>query len=194
MHMDGAQGKTSISPRELHRRLAGGMPACLLDVRSPGEFETLHVPGARLVPLGDLEPDSVQKLRGGPNTPIFIFCQSGGRARQAIAKLERAEVRGCILVAGGTQAWLEAGLPVNRGQRTVLPLMRQVQIAVGSISGAGALLALSLNPLFALVPLAMGCGLLFAGISGTCGLASLLAKMPWNRANRCRSTCLTKEA
>ena len=82
---------------------------------------------------------------------------------------------------GGTQAWIDAGLPVNRGESGVLPLMRQVQITVGFISAAGAVLALTVNPRFAVIPLVAGCGLLFAGLTGFCGLALLLAKMPWNK-------------
>ena len=90
---------------------------------------------------------------------------------------------GCVLVEGGTQAWIEAGLPVNRGQSRVLPLMRQVQITVGFLSAAGALLALTVNKFFALIPLVVGCGLLFAGVTGFCGLALVLAKMPWNQTS-----------
>ena len=83
-----------------------------------------------------------------------MLCQSGGRARKAIEKLERAGVHGCVLVEGGTQGWMDAGLPVDRGQSKVLPLMRQVQITVGFISAVGAVLALAVNPLFAIIPLA----------------------------------------
>ena len=185
--MNTLQVRTSIAPHELHRVLAGGGPAQLLDVRTPAEFAGAHVPGAKLIPLDDLDPASFARQRGAEEIPIYVLCQSGGRARKAIERLERAGVRNCVLVEGGTQGWIDAGLPVNRGQSHVLPLMRQVQITVGFISASGAVLALAVNPLFAIVPLVMGCGLLFAGISGTCGLALLLAKMPWNRALSCDS-------
>ncbi len=191
--MNSLQVKTSIEPRELQRLLAEGGPAQLLDVRTPGEFAAAHVPGAQLIPLDDLDPAAFGQRRGGVETPVYVLCQSGGRARKAIEKLERAGVRGCVLVEGGTQGWMEAGLPVNRGRSGTLPLMRQVQITVGFISAAGAALALGVDPLFAIIPLVMGCGLLFAGITGTCGLALLLAKMPWNRAQNCGSCCETKE-
>ncbi|MGP8200234.1 MAG: rhodanese-like domain-containing protein [Limisphaerales bacterium] len=191
--MNIAQAKTSIQPTELQRLLDEGRPAQLLDVRTPGEFAAAHVPGARLVPLGDLDPAAFQRERGGEEVPVYVLCQSGGRARKAIEKLEQAGVRGCVLVEGGTQGWIDAGLPVTRGKSAVLPLMRQVQIAVGSISALGAVLALTVNPLFAIIPLLTGCGLMFAGISGTCGMALLLAKMPWNRAQACGSCCATKE-
>ena len=186
------QTETSIQPLELHRRLAEGGPAQLLDVRTPGEFAAAHVPGAKLIPLDDLDPAAFQQQRGGGDTPVYVLCQSGGRARKAIAKLERAGVRGCVLVEGGTQGWMDAGLPVERGQSTVLPLMRQVQIIIGLVSAVGAALALAVNPLFAIIPLVTGCGLLFAGITGLCGMALLLAKMPWNRAPSRGACCATK--
>jgi len=68
--------------------------------------------------------------------------------------------------------------------------MRQVQIVVGSLSAVGAILALAVNTWFAILPLLLGCGLIFAGISGTCGMALLLARMPWNRGQvRCSHCC-----
>jgi hypothetical protein len=139
--------------------------------------------------LDDLNPADFRRLAENGD-PIYILCQSGGRARKAIAKLEEAGVDGCVLVEGGTQAWIDAGLPVERSGGGGLPLMRQVQIIVGSLSGLGAALALAVNSYFAVIPLILGCGLLFAGLTGTCGLALLLAKMPWNRARSCSAGCV----
>src|ERR1039458_3387579 len=185
MIMNDLQAKTSIPPRELHRLLADGRPAQLRDVRAPGEFAAAHVPEAKLIPLDALDPAAFQRQRGAEEIPVYVLCHSGGRARRAIDRLERAGVHGCVLVEGGTQAWMDAGLPVIVGQSRALPLMRQVQITIGLISAAGAVLALAANPLFAIIPLVMGCGLVFAGITGICGLALLLAKMPWNRVPGC---------
>ena len=185
----------SVGPRELLRRLAAGSPARLLDVRTPGEYADAHVPGAQLIPLDELDAAAFRRERGGDCTPVYVLCQSGGRARRAIEKLERAGAQGCVLVEGGTQAWIDAGLPVNRGESKVLPLMRQVQITVGFLSAAGAALALAVNPWFALIPLVTGCGLLFAGLTGFCGLALLLAKMPWNKTSTCESaSCCSTES
>jgi len=181
------QPPSAISPRELHERLAAG-GAELLDVRTPGEFAGAHVPGARLIPLDELDAAGFLKQRGPGDKPIYVLCQSGGRARRAIEKFQRAGFAGCVLVQGGTQGWIDAGLPVNRGVSSVWPLMRQVQLVVGLVSAAGAALALTVNPWFALIPLAMGCGLLFAGITGFCGLALVLAKMPWNQGVKFNST------
>ena len=94
---------------------------------------------------------------------------------------------------GGTQGWIDAGLPVHHGSLSVLPIMRQVQIVVGSLSLVGAILALTVNRWFAVVPLHLGCGLLFAGISGTCGMALLLARMPWNQGQSHCAHCADQE-
>jgi rhodanese-related sulfurtransferase len=184
--MTNIQVKNSIAPRELCQQLSGGAEIELLDVRTPGEFDTAHVPGARLIPLDDLDA-AVFLKQHAPDKPIYVLCQSGGRARKAIEKFRRAGFENCVLVEGGTQAWMDAGLPLNRGKSKILPLMRQVQITVGAISAMGAVLALVVNPWFAVIPLATGCGLLFAGLTGFCGLALVLAKMSWNRAANCNS-------
>lgn len=176
------QNKSSVPARELSRRLASGAPAELLDVRTPGEFAAAHVPGARLVPLDELDAGAFLHQRADCDAPLYVLCQSGGRARRAIEKFQRAGFDGCVLVEGGTQAWMDAGLPVNRGESRVLPLMRQVQIVVGLLTAVGSVLALAVNPWFTVVPLVMGSGLLFAGITGLCGLALVLAKMPWNKS------------
>ncbi len=179
------QPQSSVTARELHRRLADGHAAELLDVRTPAEFASAHLPGARLAPLDELDAAHFLKQRGSNDKPIYVLCQSGGRARRAIEKFHRAGFGGCVLVEGGTQAWIDAGLPVNRGESKVVPLMRQVQMVVGFVSAAGAALALTVSPWFALLPLAAGCGLFIAGATGFCGLALMLAKMPWNKISNC---------
>ena len=100
MIMNTLQAKTSIQPLELQRLLAEGRPAQLVDVRTPVEFATAHVPGAKLIPLGDLDPAAFRRERGVEGIPVYVLCQSGGRARKAIEKLEQAGVHGCVLVRG----------------------------------------------------------------------------------------------
>ncbi|HXU76994.1 MAG TPA: rhodanese-like domain-containing protein, partial [Methylomirabilota bacterium] len=152
----------------------------VLDVRTPGEFASGHVPGARLAPVDELNAGAF--LAGHDRSkPLYVLCQTGGRARKAIELFRRAGFEGCVLVEGGTQAWIDCGLPVNRLPGGTLPLMRQVQVVAGTISATGAALALAVHPGFALIPMLVGCGLLFAGLTGFCGMALLLAKMPWNR-------------
>jgi rhodanese-related sulfurtransferase len=181
MVMMHSQTKSSVTPAELQRLTQAGT-VDILDVRTPAEFESVHIPGAVLAPLDRVDAATFLKTRGNPSRPIYVVCHSGGRARKAIEKFQRAGFDACVLVEGGTQAWLDAGLPVIRGSRRTLSVLRQVQITIGIISGAGAALALTVHRGFALLPLLTGCGLLFAGLTGTCGLALLLAKMPWNQA------------
>jgi rhodanese-related sulfurtransferase len=179
----------TISPKELYGLLTGGHRAFVLDVRTPAEYAAAHVPGARLAPLDKLDAGAFLKTQVRDDKPIYVLCQGGARARRAIEKFQRAGFYECVLVEGGTQAWMEAGLPVNRSERKVLPLMQQVQLTIGLVSGMGAGLALAVNKWFALIPLATGCGLLVAGLTGFCGLAMLLAKMPWNRDAKAQSGC-----
>lgn len=185
--MNALPTENSIAPHDLQRRLAAGQPAQLLDVRTPPEHASGHVPGAQLLPLDELDAAAFCRTRTANSPPVYVLCQSGSRAKRAIAKLEQAGARGCVLVEGGTQAWLDAGLPVNRSASRVLPLMRQVQIIVGFVAALGSGLALAVDPRFAVLPLVMGSGLLFAGLTGYCGLALVLAKMPWNKTAACNS-------
>jgi len=182
----------SISPAQLATLLSTGNTHELLDVRTNPEYVTAHVPGARLIPLNKLKINDLL-LQHKLDTPIYLLCHSGARAASAIEQLELAGCRDGVLVEGGTQAWIDAGLPVHRGTSTVIPIMRQVQIVAGSLSATGAILALSLSSWFALLPLFLGCGLLFAGLTGTCGMALLLVRMPWNRTQSSSSHCCTPE-
>jgi len=174
--------------------IASGGPVELLDVRTPGEFESAHVPGAKLVPLDELDAGAFLKQRAEANQPVYVLCQSGGRARKAIEKLQQAGFGGCVLVEGGTQAWIEAGLPVTRGAAKVISLERQVRIAAGSLVLTGVLLAYFVHPAFIALSAFVGAGLVFAGITDWCGMGLLLAKMPWNQKSGCASgsCCKTK--
>jgi rhodanese-related sulfurtransferase len=183
--MNGLQVK-SVSPAHLGLLLATGQSPQLLDVRTPPEFAAAHIPGATLIPLDCLRPADYLKHHPAGKS-IYVICQSGARARKAIESFEACGCPDAVLIEGGTQAWIDAGLPVNRGESNVLPIMRQVQIVVGSLSVLGSLLALAVSAWFALIPVFLGSGLLFAGITGTCGMALLLARMPWNRS---QSECL----
>lgn len=178
-----------ISPAALAAFLDTGKPHELLDVRTHPEYVRAHVPGATLIPLNELKVESFLADHNS-GTPIFVLCQGGTRARKAIEQFERAGCDDCLLVEGGTQAWIDAALPVHRGAHNVLPLLRQVQIVVGSLTATSAVLAFVVNRWFAVLPLFLGCGLLFAGITGTCGMALVLARMPWNLGtDNCADCC-----
>lgn len=166
----------SISPQEAQRRLASG-GALLIDVREPAEFSASHIPLAVSLPLSGL-PEALAQL---PDDRTLIFqCQSGMRSAQACAlAAPRAE---SFSLEGGIAAWQSAGLPVIGGAGSRLSIFRQVQMIVGA---AVALLVLAgfagVTAAFAVAGI-MGAMLAFAGATGWCGLAMLLARMPWNRA------------
>ena len=169
-----------IAPEELHRRIAAGEPLDLIDVRTPAEFAAQHATPARLVPLDRLDPGEFTAGRGG--RPLYVICQAGTRAKQAVQKLRAAGCAEAVLVTGGTNAWVEAGLPCVTGTSRVISLERQVRIAAGALVLVGVVLSLTVHP--ALVGLAalVGAGLVFAGATDWCGMGLLLARMPWNQS------------
>ena len=166
---------TTLDPQALSTRLAAG-PLTLIDVRTAGEFAAGHVPGARNMPLDALDAAS---LGSGP---VHVICQSGVRSRQACEKLAAAGVVELIDIGGGTNAWKAAGLPIEGSGGAVFGVERQVRCIIGGGVLAGAILALTVDPWFALLSGFFGGGLLMAGITDLCPLALLVARMPWNRS------------
>ena len=120
--------------------------------------------------------------------PLYVICQSGNRARQACEKLVAAGYTSVVNVEGGTLACEQAGLSIVRGKKTV-SLERQVQIAAGLLVLLGTLLSRLVHPAFIGLSAFVGAGLVFAGITDTCGMAMLLARMPWNGGNLARPDC-----
>ncbi len=168
--------------------MTAGEPVALLDVRTPSEYQNIHVPGAVLEPLDSLDAARLAQ-HFSPEGPVYVLCQSGTRAKQAIQCLENAGVRCCVLVEGGTVGWVQAGLPVEGQTVKNISLERQVRIVAGALVLAGTLLGLLWNRLLLGLPALVGGGLLFAGITDTCGMGMLLARMPWNRAASSNSRC-----
>ena len=168
----------SITPKELHQRCLSGEKIHLLDVRTPMEHAQVHAAGVRLVPLGDLDPGA---LGIGKDEPVYVFCRTGGRAEIAASKLAKAGFSNCSVVEGGTQAWVEAGLPVERENVKSISLERQVRIVAGLLALSGSFLAHFVDPNFIWVPAFIGSGLLFAGLTDWCGMGLLLARLPWNQ-------------
>ncbi len=137
---------------------------------------------ARNVPLDSLNPQAVMAARNGSaGKPLYVICRSGNRSGKACEAFVKAGFTNVVNVEGGTTAWDKAGLPVNRGKKAV-SLERQVRIAAGFIVLAGAVAALVTgNVYFAAIPAFVGAGLMFAGITDTCAMGMMIAKMPWNR-------------
>jgi rhodanese-related sulfurtransferase len=172
-----------VEARELEALLRERADVRLLDVRTPGEYESVHIRGSYNVPLDTLGEHG-DEIRATVEEPVVLLCQSGNRARQAEAALQECTMRNVHVLEGGMAGWLAAGLPVVRGRQR-LSLERQVRIAAGSLAALGAVLALVLNPLFALVPAFVGSGLVFAGVTDTCGMAMVLSRLPYNRPANC---------
>lgn len=173
--------EATISATELGLLLSAGKPLDLVDVRTPPEFGGVHLVGARNMPLDRLDPERVAQERRFPDQPLYIICQSGGRGRQACAMLRAAGAENVVNVEGGTLACVQAGLPVIRGPRTI-SLERQVRIAAGSLVLIGTAMGVFVRPGILVLPALVGAGLVFAGITDTCGMGLLLARMPWNRS------------
>ena len=153
----------------------------LIDVRTPVEFAEVHVPKAVNVPLDQLDLTAILKNRSGAaDQPTYLLCRSGARAIKAAEKFAKAGHDVGVVVEGGTLAWIEAGLPVDRGTAKVISLERQVRIGAGSLVLLGVILAFLVNPYFIGLSGFVGAGLVFAGISDWCGMGLLLAKAPWN--------------
>ncbi len=170
---------TTISPKQLSDLVRAGQPVDLIDVRTPVEYREVHVDFARNVPLDQLDAAQWAASRNGSTHPLYIICRSGGRGKQACEKFLAAGYSAVVNVEGGTQAWDQAGLPVVRGKKA-MSLERQVRIAAGSlvlISCIGTYFSPYALGLAAFV----GAGLVFAGVTDTCGMGMILARMPWNQ-------------
>jgi rhodanese-related sulfurtransferase len=151
----------------------------VLDVRSPGEFETAHIDGAINLPVDQLDPHLREIVAAGGGT-LLVVCQSGGRAEQAATKLTREGKEDLVLLEGGMNAWHTAGAPVRRGEVQRWALERQVRLVAGSIVFLSVLASIWL-PGAQWVAAAVGFGLAFAALSNTCLMGMLLGKLPYNR-------------
>ncbi len=168
---------SSITPQQAKDLHARG--ALLIDVREAREFASEHIPGAQLHPLSRLK--SVAPETGAAEIVVFL-CQSGMRTAAAAGNLKASTDCEAYILEGGLSAWKQAGLPTERRKRAPLSLVRQVLITAGAIIVLGFALGLLVDPLWHLLSGAAGLGLLSAGITGICPLATLLGHMPWNAA------------
>lgn len=168
-----------ISPLEAKRRLDAGT-AVLIDIREPAEYARENIAAARLVPLSRLSPEEFARERAAATTIIF-HCQSGNRTCMNFDRLEAVGLPEVYVLEGGLGAWKQAGLPTRLDRKQPIELQRQVMIVAGSLVVAGLLLGYFVSPWFMAISAFMGCGLVFAGLSGWCGLAKLLMLMPWNK-------------
>jgi glyoxylase-like metal-dependent hydrolase (beta-lactamase superfamily II)/rhodanese-related sulfurtransferase len=175
-HNLGEVEAATITPRDLEGLREQGPAPFLLDVRSPIEFESERIEGALNVPLDALDT-RVDEIPDGAD--VVVVCRTGVRATIAAETLARAGRRARVL-EGGVLAWRRARLPMREGRKR-LPVDRQVQLIAGSMVLTGVALGVLVNPWLLGIAAFFGAGLTFAGATGTCGLALVLMRMPWNR-------------
>jgi rhodanese-related sulfurtransferase len=172
----------TITPPDMNRLLAAEPDLVLLDVRTPLEHAEVHVAQARNEPLVGLRPKMLfDSGRLSRDRPVYLICRTGGRATKAAERFAAEGFDQGVVVEGGTEGWIAAGLPVKRGEVKVISLERQVRIAAGTLVLAGLVLGYFIHPAFIGLSAFVGAGLVFAGITDWCGMALLLAKFPWNK-------------
>ncbi|MBI3199645.1 MAG: rhodanese family protein [Rhodospirillales bacterium] len=151
--------------------------AVLVDIREADERAREHVPGTRHHALSKLSTIDTAGAKA-----VIFHCRSGARTAANASLLAGAAGCDAYVLEGGIDAWKKAGLPITTDTRQPIEIMRQVQITAGSLVVLGVVLGVWVAPAFLALSAFVGAGLVFAGVSGWCGMAKLLGLMPWNRA------------
>lgn len=167
----------ALTPQDVAARLKAGR-ITLIDIREADEHAREHIAGAVSVPLSALEKSRLGLSASGD---VVFHCKSGMRTSANCGRLAEHVEGPAYLLAGGLDAWKRAGLAVTKKAGAPIELMRQVQIVIGLLVLTGVALTLTVHPAFIVIPAFMGAGLTFAGLSGWCGMAKLIALAPWNR-------------
>lgn len=172
----------AIDPSELVRMRAADPAVHVIDVRTPGEFETGHIEGAYNVPL-DLLGEHAHDL-AALDHHVVLVCQSGARATKALDQLVAAGKSNLRLLQGGMTAWTASGGHVARTNATRWPMERQVRLVAGSMVLTSIVASIGFPPVRYVAGL-VGAGLTFAAVTDTCGMGMVLAKLPYNRGVSC---------
>ncbi|CCK24645.1 hypothetical protein BN159_0266 [Streptomyces davaonensis JCM 4913] len=173
--------KPRLDPAALRELTRSGEGPRLLDVRTPGEFRTAHIPGSYNVPLDTLREHRAELLNH-LDEDVILVCRSGARAAQAEQALAEGGLPNLRVLDGGVMAWESAGGPLTRGPAR-WDLERQVRLVAGSlvlVTGAAGLFVPGLH----LIGTAVGAGLTVAALTNTCAMGMLLSKLPYNRGPR----------
>lgn len=172
--------RQSINVNQLTQLIESDSTLQLIDVRSPGEYAAGHVPRALNIPLEQVDA----RLKDLGSGKVAVLCQSGARAKAAcdILKQHHPEL---FLVEGGTQAWIDSGGPIVKTVSSRWSLERQVRLVAGLMILAGTILAVTVQPTWVYLAMFVGAGLTFAGATNQCGMAMILAKLPWNQPAQC---------
>ena len=167
----------NLSVEESYKERRDGQSIPLIDVRIPGEFRSVHAEGALNHPLESLDAEGLPFEK---DDTLHLICQSGGRSAMAFQKLEAVGYEAVVNVEGGTAAWQAAGLPLVEGNKA-MSLERQVRVAAGSLIVIGAAIGYFVHPGGYGLSAFVGAGLVFAGLTDTCAMGMMIAKMPWNQ-------------
>ncbi|MGI9252403.1 MAG: rhodanese-like domain-containing protein [Thermomicrobiales bacterium] len=160
-----------------------GRDVTILDVRTPGEYESEHIPGSFNVPLDQL-PLYAVSLRDTVHKPVVLVCRSGARAKVAESTLKAKDLQGLHVLAGGVSAWEADGRPLVRGVQQ-WDIFRQVRGVAGTLVLVFALLGILVWQPLTWGAAAVGFGLLFSALSNNCMMANMLGKLPYNRGGGC---------
>lgn len=172
----------TIASGELQQRRLDDPDLRIIDVRTGGEFETVHIPGSYNIPLDTLSEHAEDIA--AVDHPVVLVCQSGGRAAQAQGALGTAGKSGLFILDGGMAAWQASGGDVAFGDSDRWAMDRQVRFVAGSTALAGVVASVAV-PKAKWLAAGVAGGLVFSAVSNTCAMASILAKLPYNRTDRC---------
>lgn len=180
---DNGKKLTEVSPEVIEQWLKDG-DTVLIDVREDFEHAEERIGGAQHAPLSKFDADAIR--RRYPGSRVVFHCRSGKRSAQAAEKF-CVPGENAFHLSGGIEAWKSAGKPTVRPEKPPrLPVMRQVQLVAGFLVALGVGLGVTVSPWFLALSGFVGCGLMFAGATGWCGMALILAKMPWNKASKAK--------
>ncbi len=180
-----------VTVKEINEMIAGGDECQVIDVREFSEFNSERIADAQLMPLSNFEKhaDEIDHSK-----PVYLMCRSGTRAKMAAEKLIDRGFTNVNVVEGGMAAWTRSDLPVIKGGSKVWSLERQVRFVAGLIVLSGVLLGYALTPYLFLLSGFVGAGLIFAAVTDKCGMALILARMPWNQRTRSARTTAADQA
>jgi len=167
----------NISPVEA-KNLLDNNKAVLIDVREPAEYRSEKISYALNIPLSRIQSNYIQQHK---DKKVILHCKSGNRSLEACKKVIQSLDFDIYTIDGGIDAWAASGMDIETGKSNILPLNRQVQLTIGLMILSGLVIYQCVTPFGLVLPLVAGIGLMNAGITGWCGLAKIMALMPWNK-------------
>ena len=163
---------------EINELISGGGECQVIDVREYSEFNSERIADAQLMPLSNFEKHAAEIDH---SQPVYLMCRTGRRAADAAKRLADKGFTDVHVIEGGMLEWSKADLPLIKGESRVWALERQVRFVAGLLVLTGVLLSVFIHPYFVWLAAFLGAGLVFSAVADWCGMAMLLARMPWNK-------------